>query len=300
MAQDQTKQDDYVTPIRRLLVGCLVVLLLGLFLVWRIDNPRVERLRANVIDAVVPRMDWAMAPVTTAVNLVKDFRSYQQISQQNQELRKELKKMKIFKEAARQLEEENARLLDLNKLKLNPKLTEVSGIILADSGSPFNQSVLLNVGRRDGIQDGWAAMDGLGLVGRIFGIGENTSRVILLTDISSRIPVTIEPSGQNAFVSGDNTIAPIIDFLEDANQVRPGDRIVTSGRGGVLPPGLLLGYLAVDTEMRLRVRLAADYERLKFVRVLRDYGREEIAETGQLVTPKFQTIDPLSPNEDGG
>ena len=300
MAQDQTKHDDYVTPVRRLLVGCLVVLLLGLFLIWRIDNPRVERLRAAVTDAVIPRMDWAMAPITIVVNLARDFRSYQKISQQNQELRTELKKMKIFKEAARQLEEENARLLDLNKLKLSPKLTEISGIILADSGSPFNQSVLLNVGRRDGIQDGWAAMDGLGLVGRIFGIGKSTSRVILLTDISSRIPVTIEPSGQNAFVSGDNSTAPIIDFLEDANQVRPGDRIVTSGRGGVLPPGLLLGHLAVDTEMRLRVRLAADYERLEFVRVLRDYGREEITETGQLIAPEFEVVDPLPSNQDGG
>ena len=300
MAQDQTKHEDYVTPVRRLLVGCLVVLLLGLFLVWRIDNPRVERLRANVTDAIVSRMDWAMAPVTATINLARGFRSYQQISQQNHELRKELKKMKIFKEAARQLEEENARLLDLNRLKLNPKLTEVSGIILADSGSPFNQSVLLNVGRRDGIQDGWAATDGLGLVGRIFGIGENTSRVILLTDISSRVPVTIEPSGQNAFVSGDNSIAPIIDFLEDANQVRPGDRIVTSGRGGVLPPDLLLGHLAVDSENRLRVRLSADYERLEFVRVLRDYDREEITETGQLIAPEFQAVDPLPTNKDGG
>jgi rod shape-determining protein MreC len=298
LAQDQTKYDDYVTPVRRLLVGCIVVMLLGLFLLWRIDNPRVERLRTNVIDAVVPRMDWAMAPVTASVNLARDFRSYQQISQQNQELRKELKKMKIFKEAARQLEEENARLLDLNKLKLNPRLTAVSGIILADSGSPFNQSVLLNVGSRDGIQDGWAAMDGLGLVGRIFGIGKSTSRVILLTDISSRIPVIIEPSGQNAFVSGDNSIAPVIDFLEDSNQVRPGDRIVTSGRGGVLPPDLLLGYLAVDIQKRLRVRLAADYERLEFVRVLRDYGREKIEGTGQLIAPEFQASGSLSSNED--
>ena len=298
MAQDQTKHDDYVTPIRRLLVGCIVVMLLGLFLLWRIDNPRVERLRANVIDAVVPRMDWAMAPVTAVVNLARDFRSYQKISQQNQELRKELKKMKIFKEAARQLEEENARLLDLNKLKLNPRLTEVSGIILADSGSPFNQSVLLNVGSRDGIQDGWAAMDGLGLVGRIFGIGKSTSRVILLTDISSRIPVIIEPSGQNAFVSGDNSIAPVIDFLEDSNQVRPGDRIVTSGRGGVLPPDLLLGYLTVDAQKRLRVRLAADYERLEFVRVLRDYGREEIEGTGLLIAPEVRASGSISANED--
>ena len=300
MTQDQKKQDDYVIPIRRLLVSCLVIVLLGLFVLWRIDNPRVERLRANVIDAIIPRMEWAMIPMTTLINLARDFRSYKQISEQNQELRKELKKMRVFKEAARQLEEENARLLDLNKLKLDLKLTEVSGIVLADSGSPFNQSVLLNIGRRDGIHDGWAAMDGLGLVGRIFGVGQTTSRVILLTDISSRIPVLIEPSGQNAFVSGDNSVAPKVDFLEDTTQVRPGDRIVTSGRGGVLPPDLLLGHLAVDTENKLRVRLAADYDRLEFVRILRDYGREKIPEKGQIITPELKSSEVLKSNENGG
>ncbi len=299
MEKDQTKHDDYFTPIRRLLVGCFVVMLLGLFVLWRIDNPRVERLRASVIDSIITRIEWAMVPMTTAINLLRDFRSYKQISEQNQELKKELKKMRIFKEAARQLEEENARLLDLNKLKLDIKLTEVSGIILADSGSPFNQSVLLNVGRRDGIQDGWAAMDGLGLVGRIFGIGENTSRVILLTDISSRIPVIIEPSGQKAFVSGDNSMAPIVDFLENPNQVQPGDRIVTSGHGGVLPPDLLLGHLAVDTSKRLRVRLAANYERLEFVRLLRDYGRETITEKGKIISPELQASEVLKSTGDG-
>ncbi len=300
MEKDQTKHYDYFTPIRRLFVGCLVLMLLGLFVLWRIDNPRVERLRASVIDSIITRIEWAMVPMTTAINLLRDFRSYKQIAEQNEELRKELKKMRIFKEAARQLEEENARLLDLNKLKLDIKLTEVSSIILADSGSPFNQSVLLNVGRRDGIQDGWAAMDGLGLVGRIFGIGENTSRVILLTDISSRIPVIIEPSGQKAFVSGDNSMAPVVDFLEDPNQVQPGDRIVTSGHGGVLPPDLLLGHLAVDTSKRFRVRLAANYERLEFVRLLRDYGRETITEKGKIISPELQASEVLKSNGDGG
>ncbi len=80
--------------------------------------------------------------------------------------------MQAWKEAALQLEQENARLLDLNNVRLDPRLTFVTGVVMADSGSPFRQSVLLNVGARDGIVDGWAAMDGIGLVGRISGVGQ--------------------------------------------------------------------------------------------------------------------------------
>ncbi len=286
MAQDRATQDTYTGPLKRLLLAVLVLCLLGLFLFWRIDSPRVERFRAQVVDAVVPQMDWAMAPVTATVKLVRDFQSYQKIYDQNQELRRELRQMTAWKEAALQLEQENARLRDLNNVQLDPRLTYITGVVLADSGSPFRQSVLINVGGRDGIVDGWATMDGIGLVGRISGVGQNTSRVILLTDATSRIPAVIQPSGQRALVVGDNTAAPHIDFLEDAGQVRPGDRIVTTGDGEVFPPGLLIGQVAKDAGGRLRARLAADYERLEFLRVLRDHGARRVSEPSALITPE--------------
>lgn len=286
MAKERTQHEDFSTPIRRLLLAVLVLFLIGFFLIWRIDSPRVERFRAQVIDRVVPSFDWAMAPVTATINLARDFHSYQRINEQNQELRRELQQMKAWKEAALQLEQENARLLDLNNVRLDPKLTYVTGVVLADSGSPFRQSVLLNIGERDGIVDGWAAMDGLGLVGRISGVGRTTSRVILLTDASSRVPVRIEPSGQVALVVGDNTTAPYFDFLEHPDKVRPGDRVVSSGDGGVFPDGLLVGQVAADPGGRLRLRLSADYERLHFLRVLRDHGIEPIGEPGGVITPE--------------
>lgn len=289
MAKDRGQSGEFTGPLKRLLFGTLLLCLLGLFLLWRIDSPRVERFRAQVVDTVVPNFDWAMAPVTGAVNILRDFQSYTRIYQQNQELRRELQQMKAWKEAALQLEQENARLLDLNNVQLDPRLTFVTGVVLADSGSPFRQSVLLNVGGRDGIVDGWAAMDGLGLVGRISGVGNNTARVILLTDTSSRVPVTIQPSGQQALLIGDNTAAPVIDFIEDTDQVRPGDRVMSSGDGGVFPAGLLVGQVALDPGGRMRIRLAADYERLKFLRVLRDYGNEGISDPGSLIAPPVHT-----------
>jgi rod shape-determining protein MreC len=285
VANDARNSDDYVRPIRRILVGGTVLVLFAVFLLWRIDSPRAERVRAAVVDAVVPNMDWALVPVTKAADMVEGFQSYASLYEQNQELRRELRQMRAWREAALQLEQENAKLLDLARVRLDPALTFVTGVVLADSGSPFRQSVLLNVGARDGIRDGWATTDGLGLAGRIFGVGETTSRVILLTDSNSRVPVTIQPSGQRAMLMGDNSALPVLEFIEYPEQVRPGDRIVSSAEGAVFPAGLLVGQVVLGTDRRLRAGLAADYARLEFLRVLRSHGPGEIRDPGTLVAP---------------
>lgn len=283
MAIDRRGQEDYARPVRRVLIGLLVVFLLAIFGIWRIDNPRVERFRAQVVDKVVPSFDWALIPVTQVGRMFEDFQSYARIYEQNQELRRELQQMKSWREAAIQLEQENARLLDLNKVRLNAELTFVTGVVLTDNGSPFRRSVLLNVGARDGIRDGWATMDGLGLVGRIAGVGDKTSRVILLTDTNSRVPVTIQPSGQKALLIGDNTLAPPIDIVDNVEDVRPGDRVVTSGDGKVFPADILVGQIVQGADRRLRVKLSADYGRLEFLRVMRTPAAEGIDTTGRLI-----------------
>ncbi|MBT9244584.1 rod shape-determining protein MreC [Gemmobacter fulvus] len=299
MASNRTSPEDFARPIRRILIGLLVVLLLAVFLLWRIDSPRVERFRTALVDRVVPSFDWVMLPVTKAADMAKGFQSYTKLYEQNQDLRQELQQMRVWKEAALRLEQQNARLLDLNQVRLDPKLTHITGVVLADSGSPFRQSVLLNVGARDGVRDGWAAMDGIGLVGRISGVGKRTARVILLTDSNSRIPVVAQPSGQKAMLSGDNSPLPPLDYLEKDDLVRPGDQVVTSGDGGVFPAGLLVGTVAQGTDRRLRVLLAADYERLEFLRVLRSHDLEPLTDPGGLVTPPVarEVIGPLPPAE---
>ena len=120
MANDRSNSQNYTRPLRRLLLVVVSLVLIATFLVWRIDSPRVERFRAQVTDRIVPNFDWAMAPVTGAVNLFHGYQSYNRIAEQNQELRRELRKMQSWKEAALQLEQENARLLDLNSVRLIP------------------------------------------------------------------------------------------------------------------------------------------------------------------------------------
>jgi rod shape-determining protein MreC len=175
-------------------------------------------------------------------------------------------------------------------VRLNPRLTFVTGEVMADSGSPFRRSAMVNVGRIDGVTDGSAAMDGLGLVGRIAGVGERSSRIIFLTDGSSRAPAVILPSGQRAIVAGDNGRAPVLEFVEQSDELRPGDRVVSSGDGGLYPPDILIGQVIVTPDGRQRVRLAADYRRLDFVRVVRAVAQPQVEGPGGLIGPLISAV----------
>ncbi|MCH8466578.1 MAG: rod shape-determining protein MreC [Roseinatronobacter sp.] len=302
MAEDRKQEHDFIRPLRRVMIVLVATLLALVFLVWRIDSPRVEQFRMAVIDRVVPSFDWAMRPVARLVSMAENFHAYGRIVEQNQELRRELQQMRAWREAALQLEQRNAQLLDLNQVRLDPQLTHVTGVVMADSGSPFRKSVLLNVGARDGVQDGWAVMDGLGLAGRISGVGQRTARVVLLTDTASAVPVVVQPSGQRAMLIGDNSAFPVLEFIETPDDLRPGDRVVSSDDGGVFPAGILVGEVVATTDRRLRVRIAADYGRLEFLRVLRSRPMERITDTGALIAPEPERAsDPdLAPPNDAG
>ncbi|MBB5516729.1 rod shape-determining protein MreC [Rubricella aquisinus] len=280
---------------RQVILGLLIILSVALFALWRIDNPRVERLRMAVADAVFPAFDWTSRPAATLTRMAEDFESYVRVYEENQELRREVQDLRGWREAAIQLEQRNARLRALNNVRLSPQMRFVTGEVLTDTGGPFSQSGLVNVGRRNGVQDGAAAMDGLGLVGRVSGVGEETSRIIYLTDINSRVPVVLQRTGQRAVVTGDNTGMPLVQFVEAPERVRPGDRVMTSGDGRVLPPDLLVGVVVRDSENRLRVRPAAEYARLEFVRILNFRPPQSVEGPGGLIGAAL----PASPTEEG-
>ena len=141
-------------------------------------------------------------------------------------------------------------------------------------------------------------MDGLGLVGRIAGVGERSSRIIFLTDGSSRVPAVVRPSGQRAMVAGDNGRAPVLEFVEQTDELRPGDRVVSSGDGGLYPPDILIGQVVVGPDGRQRVRLAADYRRLDFVRVrARGAAEPQVEGPGGLIGPLLTAAARPPPEE---
>lgn len=284
--------------VNRILLGMIVAVSLLLLILWRTENPRLERVRMSVIDTLAPSMQWVNGPLDFAYNIARDYRSFVNVYDQNRRLRREIQSLRAWREQARLLEEENAQLRALNNVQLAARTTFVTGDVFADSGGPFLQSALVNVGRADGVEDGAAAVDGSGLVGRVVGVGQRAARLMFLTDFSSRVPVTIQPGARRAVLAGDGTAAPKLEFIDGTDRIRPGDLIETSGDGGVFPPDLPIGRVVATQGGAWRAALLADYARLEFVRLLSYNPDKEIDNPGDLIRPDDIIPAPPMPETD--
>ncbi len=242
--------------------------LLLLFVLWRVDNTRTELVRTKIIDFVYPVITPFNYPFQVIGDFVKYFEIYSSLLEENKGLKRDLQNMTGWKEKALQLEQKNAQLRALNNVKLSKDLVWVTGEIMADSGSPFYQSGVINIGLEDGVKNGSAAVDGLGLVGRISGVGQNIARVMFLTDISSAIPIKIKRNNQKGLLIGDNSPWPLLEFVEEKTLINIGDRVFTSGDGNVFPSDILIGNIFIDGRKKLRVQPVANFESLEFLRIL--------------------------------
>lgn len=285
MKRSAVPESALTRSVNRTLLGLAIVVSLVLLALWRADNPRLDRVRMSLTDALLPGMEWVGQPIAVVAEMWRDVTTFVDVYNQNRSLRREIQRLRAWRETARRLEEENAQLRALNNVRLAPRTTFVTGDIIADSGGPFLQSALVNVGLRDGVMDGSAAVDGTGLVGRVVGVGERAARLLLLTDFSSRVPVVIQPSGRRAILAGDSTPAPKLEFIDGTDRVKPGDLIETSGDGGVFPPGLPVGRVVLTGGGTWRGALASDYARLEFVRLLRYRPDTSIERPGGLILP---------------
>lgn len=261
----------------------LVLVSFGLMLLGKADTALVERIRTTVADAVTPIMDVAARPATSVSGVISNIRELSGIREENSHLRDENERLRRWQVAARRLEAENDALKDLLNFVPEPSSTFVTGRVVADTGGAFAQSLLITIGRRDGVQKGQAVVSGDGLVGRIAEAGQRASRVLLVTDINSRIPVTVGNSRQRAILVGDNSPQPRLLFLKSAQAVAPGDRVMTSGDAGAFPPGLAVGIIASVADGDVRIEPYAQRERLDYVRAI-DYGLAGIM--SDVIAPK--------------
>jgi rod shape-determining protein MreC len=156
-----------------------------------------------------------------------------------------------------------------------PEASFISARVVADSTGAFAQSLLLNVGSFAGVGKDQLVLTGEGLVGRIIGVSQRASRVLLITDISSKIPVFVGPSRVRAVLAGDNTGRPKLTRIVGGEVIKPGDQVVTSGIAGVFPPGLPVGVVDQVDEARISVSPNVERDRLEYVRVV-DYGIDSI------------------------
>ena len=273
-------------PLRRLLIVLAAAVLFGFFIFWRIDNERMAAVRADLVNELLPIFEFGIKPGKFAIKAFSAIGDFSSVVDRVSELEEENRKLQQLRERVIVLEQQNAALREITNVQLNRDHSTVSGQVAADTSGAFRNSLLVNVGRQNGISDGWAVIDGRGLVGRISGVGRTSSRVLLLIDSSSRIPVKIQPSGSRGIVSGQNGPIPSLELVSNLQQVNPGDSIYTSGDGGIFPPNLLVGSVTVDRNGNVGVLTAANIGNLEFISVIRTKLPEAVEAGGDvLVAP---------------
>ena len=281
--------DRFTAPFRaaaqRAAVPFLIFLSAMFIVLGKADIVLFERLRVAVADAAAPILQAVAQPIATAATGVRNIEGIFSVYNENQRLRDENARLLQWQEVARRLEAENTRLRGLVKFTPEAPVRDVAARVIGNSGGAFARNVLVNAGSRDGVNRGQAAATGEGLVGRIAEVGDHSARVLLVSDLNSRIPVVLDDTRERAVMAGDNSDQPRLLYLRANAAVKVGERIVTGGAGGVFPPGIPVGVVASVEGGVVRVEPYAELSRLEFVRIV-DFGLEGVLPQSAVPLPK--------------
>ena len=244
----------------------LVIVLLG-----KAQSTAFEKARAHIADWMAPALEVARAPVDGFGRWIRSIGDIFVVYNENLKLKEENARLRQWQNAAVVLDERVKRYQLLLHAVPDPELSSVLARVIGRSNRPFQQTMIVDAGRADGAKPGQAVVDARGMIGRIYIAGQHTAWIILLTDLNSRIPVTIEPGNIQAIMAGDNSSSPSIEIESWHAHLKGGEQVVSSGDGSLLPAGLAIGSIR-GTSGNWRVSLLADPAASQDVEVL-DYKR---------------------------
>jgi rod shape-determining protein MreC len=271
----------------------LFMLALSLFLsivsIYGAQASVFERARMTLLDRFAPVLNVFSVPVRFVGDTFSSVGDVFTAMEENERLREENEQLRIWMHQSMALEQ---RLAEYEAI-LQPKTVEATRYIpaqvIAENGGPFSRALVLSAGADDGIANGNAVVDSKGLIGHVISTGHHVSRVLLLTDANSHVPVYIEAVDTEGLLSGTaERTAEIRQFAgRPKGALEVGMRIVTSGTGGALPRGLPVGEIVRLTEDGVEVGLYASDQGAHLVRVV-DYSFPDpagIPEEGETLEP---------------
>lgn len=229
--------------------------------------------RNAVSDIVSPALILISEPFRQVAAVTNSVTGMSELRAENSQLRAENTRLREWYQTALMLESENQSLHALLNVKPDPMHRFITARVIGDSGNAFVKSAIVSAGRNDNVQKGQAVLSGDGLVGRIIEAGNSSARVLLLTDVNSRVPVLIEGSRQKAILTGLNTDMPVLKYLPADIDIKNGARIITSGNGGMFMPGLPIGTVEIGQDGQPYVKPYADISRVIHVRIV-DYPED--------------------------
>lgn len=248
-----------------------------------IDHPLSNQIKTFSLDCTVPVIEWINRPIHVIQNQYTKLHDVNQLQENITSLQKENLQLEEWKSLALKLKRENQNLREL--LRTLPSLDQsffTAKVLGSPAGAEYS-TLLIAATKTDGISKNAAVVCAKGVVGRITDVGLLVSRLVLLTDVNARTPVRFETTGEQAILAGTGTAELVIIHrkqpYETTGELPPkeqsiniGDRLVTSGFGGIYPPDL-----AVATVTRIQkdpagdkiyANLIATPRTLEFVRIL--------------------------------
>ena len=235
-------------------------------------------------------------PVQVVGDSTSSLSDYFFAVRENRILKKEVQELSQYRDAYLEMKDVNERYEKLLNLRTEPPVDTVTARSVLVSHGPFNNNRLIDAGTEKHIAFGNPVITDQGLVGRVVGTSANVSRVLMVTDITSSIPVMIMRSDGRAMMDGDGGGYPKLDWVRGQDTVRAGDQILTSGDGGVFPRGLPVGEAVKGVDGVWRVRLYANRGPIDFVKVLlfKDFSQLPDAST-LLRSPPVSAVLPKPP-----
>jgi rod shape-determining protein MreC len=248
-------------------LAIVAVLAVVLVLVGKAQSSLFDRARASFTDWTRPALEWVSTPFDQMSAWFDGIGEIFVVYQENQRLKQENARLRQWQSAALLLDERLKRYQLLLNAVPDPALNARTARVIGRASHPFLDTMIIDAGKGQGIKPGQAVVDARGMIGRIFLSGERTSWVLLLTDLNSRIPVTLHPGNIQAIMAGDNSPNPTLETLATTTQPKAGDQVVTSGDGGLIPPGIPVGVL-IQSGGGFRVALLADAAASQDVRIV--------------------------------
>jgi rod shape-determining protein MreC len=249
----------------------LILLSAAIIVLGKADQTMFDSMRTTLTDDAAPALDLLSRPIAVVGALVDRVRGVILMYQDNIRLERENARLLQWQQVALRMSADNRDLRGLLKVVPENAVSYVTARIIANSGGSYVRTVMVNAGTEQGLARGQAAITGDGLVGRLTEVGRRASRLLLITDLNSRIPVVIEGSHGNAVLAGDNSERPRLVYVGEPERIKIGDRVVTSGEGGIFPPGLPVGVVASLDGPGPRVEPYAELSQLGYVLIV-DYG----------------------------
>ena len=239
------------------------------------QNPILIKTRMAFTDALIPIVDVISAPVRWTKNGIAEVRDLFRIRSENKRLRAENKKLISWKNIALKLADDKKQLE--KSLNYVPSREEayLTARVVADNGGMFARTLIVEAGSKNGLKKGAVALLPEGLAGRIVEVGEDVSRLLEITDYTSRIPVMVGEQRILCILTGDNTDYPKLISLPEGARLSIGDRVVTSGHAGLFPSGLAIGTIISDENGEYAVMPFANAKGSEFIRLV-DFGLDDV------------------------